>query len=68
MNIICGSKNFFSDENGFVCCKTWYDFSLMNIFMGTKLPLEQDHVAHVPRVTVVRNARELQETNSVGLV
>ncbi len=44
MRMICGSKNFFIDENGFICCKTWYDVSLMNKFLGTNLPLEKTPV------------------------
>ena len=46
MSTICGSENFFSDENGFVCCKLWYDYNLINTVLGTNLPLEQTPVAH----------------------
>jgi hypothetical protein len=56
MYIICGSENFFSDENGFVCCKLWYDYSLINIVLGAKLTLEQIPVAPVvPVVSSVTN-------------
>ena len=41
MQTICGSNNFFSDGNGFICCKLWYDYSLLNTVLGTKLTLEQ---------------------------
>lgn len=74
MNAICGSTNFFIDEYGFMCCKTWYDVSLMNTFMEINLPLEQVPVAPVSRVTVtngtIRTIEEmLEETKAleVGL-
>lgn len=54
MNAICGSNNFFIDQNGFMCCKTWHDISLMNTFMEINLPLEQTPVAPVSDVTTIR--------------
>ena len=39
MNEICGSRHFFADDHGFLCCKSWYDVSLLNKFLGANLPL-----------------------------
>jgi hypothetical protein len=61
MHAICGSKNFFIDENGFMCCKTWYDISLMNTCMEINLPLEQVPVAPVSRVTSIPTIEQMIE-------
>jgi hypothetical protein len=54
MHTICGSNNFFSDGNGFICCKLWYDYSLLNTVLGTKLTLEQTPIPPaVPSVPAV---------------
>ena len=65
MNAICGSNNFFIDQNGFMCCKNWYDISLMNTFMNMNLPLEQAPEAPVSSVTTIPTIEQmLEETNA----
>lgn len=34
---ICNSTNFFTDHNGFVCCKSRHDIELLNKYIGTNL-------------------------------